>query len=125
MSGFGRDTLRHANVEIVAFNLEQDWETSRIVQEKKDCLKIESIELVDINHEVGCSLMMEFDCRQSCYSTSCLKCTSSGHSHEIGLFEYFPFEKEKGGYELNCFQHMDDEASEAYKIIKHLEEVIA
>ena len=86
ISYIGKNAPRDSNVEHVPFHLEKKWETTINVQEKKACLEIESIDEFNRNHEAGCSLMMEFDGRQSFNTTSTMDYTSSGCSHEIIIF---------------------------------------
>lgn len=78
-----------------------------------------------MNHDAGCSLMIEFGVRKISNTLGCLKCTCSSRSHQIGIFEYFTIQERKVGYELDDFQHVNDETSKEDKIIRHLEEAIA
>lgn len=57
-------------------------------------MDIESIDEFDRDHELGCSLMMEFDCRKPFNTPTYLECSSSCCSHEKKFIEYLPIEEE-------------------------------
>ena len=82
MLDIGRNALRDVDEEHASFHLEKEWKAAKIVQERKACLEIESIDEFDINHEVGCSMMMELDGRKPFSTSTCLECSSLGRSHE-------------------------------------------
>ena len=119
------NALTNSNEEHVSFHLENKWETTRSVQQKKTCLGIESTDEFDRNHEEGFSLIMEFDGGQSFNNPNFLECSSLGRSLEIEFIRYLSIEEENlAKYELDDFQHKNDEDLFEDQILKNLEEII-
>ena len=83
--------------------MENKWENTINVQEKKACLEIESTDEFDRNFEVGCSWMMKFDGGQLFNIPNFLECCTLGHSHETKFIENVPIEEEIVEYELDGF----------------------
>ena len=82
-------------------------------------MEFEPTNKFDRNDEARSSLMKNVYGRQSFNTPTLVECSSSGHSHKTKFIKYLRFE-ELSKYKLDDSQHIDDEASFEYQILKHL-----